>query len=69
MTDETKEESRESCKKHHHHSHTAAGGGALWCIGWLFTIGYLHLPFGKALLAIIIWPWYLGDFLRPIVGG
>jgi hypothetical protein len=35
-------------------------GSTLWSIGWLFTIGYLHLSFGKGLLAIIIWPYYLG---------
>jgi hypothetical protein len=34
--------------------------GPLWLIGYLFTIGYLHLPFGKAFLALVIWPYYLG---------
>jgi len=38
--------------------------GPLWCIGWLFTIGYLHMPFfWKGVLAIIIWPFYLGRAL------
>ncbi|MEI7513224.1 MAG: hypothetical protein WCJ74_01220 [bacterium] len=32
----------------------------LWCIGWLFTIGYLKLNFWRAVLAIIIWPYYIG---------
>ena len=32
----------------------------LWIIGWLFTIGYLHLPLMQIVLAIIIWPYYLG---------
>ena len=36
--------------------------GTLWCIGWLFTIGFLHLSFGKGLLALILWPYYLGTF-------
>ncbi len=39
------------------------GGGALgpiWVIGWLFTIGYLHLGLAKGLFAIILWPYYLG---------
>jgi len=36
--------------------------GAIWIIGWLFTIGFLHLSFGKGLLAVIIWPYYLGNF-------
>ncbi len=34
--------------------------GALWCIGWLFTIGFLHLSFWKGVLAVIIWPYLLG---------
>jgi hypothetical protein len=29
-------------------------------LGWLFTIGYLHLTFWKGVLAIIIWPYYIG---------
>jgi len=37
--------------------------GPLWVVGYLFTIGYLHLPFGKAFLALVIWPYYLGDKL------
>ena len=38
--------------------HSAAG--LLWFIGWLFAIGYLHLPFWKAVLGLVIWPYYLG---------
>jgi hypothetical protein len=38
--------------------HTATGG--MWFAAWLFTIGYLHLDFGQAILALIIWPYYLG---------
>jgi len=34
--------------------------GSLWFIGWLFTIGYLKLPFKRGLLGLIIWPYYLG---------
>ncbi len=34
--------------------------GALWFGGWLFSIGYLHLTFWKAVLAILLWPYYLG---------
>jgi len=38
--------------------------GPVWFIGWLFTIGYLHLPFfWKGVLALIIWPYYLGRAL------
>jgi len=35
--------------------------GSLWFIGWLFTIGFLQLMFWKGVLAIIIWPYYLGQ--------
>jgi hypothetical protein len=34
--------------------------GTLWAFGWLFTIGYLHLAFWKGVLAILLWPYYLG---------
>jgi hypothetical protein len=39
--------------------------GSIWLIGWLFTIGYLHLPFWKAVLALIIWPYSLGTTFAP----
>lgn len=34
--------------------------GMLWIAGWLFTIGFLKLSFGKGLLAILVWPYYIG---------
>lgn len=37
--------------------------GLLWFGAWLFTLGYLHLPFWKAVLAILIWPYYIGSAL------
>jgi hypothetical protein len=38
--------------------------GPLWCIGWLFSIGYLQMPFfWKGVLALLIWPYYLGRAL------
>lgn len=36
------------------------GLGVLWFIGWLFSIGFLKLGFWKGLLALIIWPYFLG---------
>jgi uncharacterized membrane protein len=36
--------------------------GPVWAMGWLFTIGFLHLAFWKAVLAIVLWPYYLGIF-------
>lgn len=37
--------------------------GPLWLMGWLFTIGYTHLSFGKGLWALVVWPYYLGSAL------
>lgn len=34
--------------------------GLLWAAGWLFTVGYLELSFWKGLLAIAVWPYYIG---------
>jgi hypothetical protein len=34
--------------------------GILWVGGWLFTIGFLHLTVWKGVLAIVLWPYYLG---------
>ena len=36
------------------------GLGIFWIMGWIFTIGYLKLSFWKGVLALIIWPYYLG---------
>jgi uncharacterized membrane protein len=38
--------------------HTLTGG--LWCAAWLFTIGFLHLGFWQGVLAVLLWPYYLG---------
>jgi len=34
--------------------------GSLWFGGWLFTLGYLQLPFWKGLVGVVVWPYYLG---------
>jgi len=34
--------------------------GMAWCGAWLFTIGYLHLNFWRGVLAILLWPYYIG---------
>ncbi len=31
-----------------------------WFSGWLFTIGFAKLGVGKAVLALVIWPYYVG---------
>jgi hypothetical protein len=35
-------------------------GGILWTAAWLFTIGFLRLSFWKGVLAIVLWPYFLG---------
>ena len=45
--------------------HDHSGKGGIWLIGWLFTIGFANLSFGQGILAIVIWPYYLGHlFMR-----
>jgi hypothetical protein len=34
--------------------------GSVWFAGWLFTIGFLRLMFWKGVLAVVLWPYYLG---------
>jgi hypothetical protein len=40
--------------------------GLLWAIGWLFTIGFLDLGFWQGLLALIVWPYFLGVHFAPL---
>ena len=40
--------------------HESGGMGVVWFMGWLFTIGDLHLHFPSVLYAILLWPYYLG---------
>jgi hypothetical protein len=37
--------------------------GPLWFTGWLFTIGFLKLTFGKIVLGLLVWPYFLGAHL------
>jgi hypothetical protein len=39
--------------------------GLLWIAGWLFTIGYLKLPFWQGVLALLLWPYYIGAAMAP----
>ena len=41
--------------------------GLLWFAGWLFSIGFLHLSFWKGVLALLIWPYYIGTAVRELV--
>jgi hypothetical protein len=40
--------------------------GMLWFGAWLFTIGFLHLSFWKAVLALLFWAYYIGVALGPL---
>ncbi len=42
-------------------------GGVVWVIGWLFSLGLLKFTFWKSVLAIILWPYYLGDFISTLI--
>jgi len=42
-------------------NHTSVTVSGLWLGGWLFTIGYAHPHFWQIVLAILIWPYYVGD--------
>ena len=41
--------------------------GHIWAMGWLFTLGFLGLGFWKGLLAIIVWPYYIGEYISKLV--
>jgi hypothetical protein len=38
-----------------------------WFAAWLFTIGFLKLSFWQGLLALVIWPYYIGNFISTLV--
>ncbi|MBW8639840.1 hypothetical protein K1W69_21780 [Hoeflea sp. WL0058] len=42
------------------------GLGLIWLAGWLFTIGYLDLGFWRGVLALIVWPYFLGVDMAAI---
>ncbi len=50
-------------KKQTIHVDAVTRSAHLWFIGWLFTIGFSGLSFWKGLLAVVIWPYYLGSTL------
>jgi len=37
--------------------------GVLWFAGWLFTLGFAHLVWWKAILGLVVWPYYLAVYL------
>mgnify|MGYP005849501491 CR=1 FL=1 len=42
--------------------HHDGGFGMFWFAAWLFTIGFLKLTFWKGVLALLVWPYYLGVY-------
>ena len=38
-----------------------------WFAGWLFTIGFLQLHFWQVVLALVLWPYYIGVFVRSLL--
>jgi uncharacterized membrane protein len=44
-----------------------SGFGIIWVIGWMFSIGFLKLAFWKAVLAIVIWPYYIGTVVSGLM--
>jgi hypothetical protein len=44
-------------------SETSISISGLWFAAWLFTVGYAKLGFWSAVLAILIWPYFLGGAL------
>ena len=42
--------------------------GPIWLIGWLFTLGFVQMGFWKAVLAILIWPYFLGVAVADKLG-
>ena len=43
-----------------------SGLGIVWFAGWLFTIGYLELTFWRGVLAIVVWPYFIGADLAAL---
>jgi hypothetical protein len=41
-------------------------GCAFWFAGWLFTLGFANLVWWKAILGIVVWPFYLGDIVLAL---
>lgn len=44
--------------------HSSSFAGMFWFAGWLFTLAYAKLFWWQAILALVIWPYYLGLRLR-----
>jgi hypothetical protein len=40
---------------------SAGHAGMFWFAGWLFTLGFTKLVWWKALIALIVWPYFLAQ--------
>jgi hypothetical protein len=40
--------------------------GFSWFAGWLFTIGFLHLTFWNGVFAVILWPYFIGQYVSTL---
>ena len=60
MTDDQKHEEKPRVV----HDNAGSIAGVVWSIGWLFTIAFAKLIWWKALLALVIWPYFLGLAVR-----
>jgi len=58
LMEEKEEKKAQKIQKIRIEHHPFLGLG--WCGAWLFTIGFLQLAFWRAVLAILLWPYYLG---------
>jgi len=45
-------------------THGGSLAGVFWSAGWMFTIAFAKLIWWKALLALIVWPYFLGLVVR-----
>jgi hypothetical protein len=44
-----------------------SSAGLFWIAAWLFTIGFLRLTFWRGVLALLLWPYYLGTALTSLL--
>ena len=42
-------------------------GGLIWIAACLFTIGFLKLTFWKGVLAVLLWPYYVGVWVSGLL--
>ncbi|MFA5210979.1 MAG: hypothetical protein WC414_00555 [Patescibacteria group bacterium] len=38
-----------------------------WFAAWLFTIGFLKLTFWKSILSLLVWPYFLGQYISQFI--